>query len=158
MKRPVILLAFILFLLPSALIIYRVAWLGYPLLPAASGKAWQLVVDAHIESEDSQTKVAIALPIERPDYMISEERISSGNYAFNMVSEGPNRVGVWSTSNNQGNAEIVYRATILSKKIRPVQIPSPSSQYPHAIESEDRALLERITKWKKPDCPPSQTP
>ena len=150
MKRPVMLLAFILFLLPFVLIIYRVVWIGYPLLPAASGKTWQLVVDAHIESVDSQTKVAIALPIERPVYIITEERISSGNYTFTMVSEGPNRIGVWSTSNNQGNAEISYRATILSQYSgHPIQIPPLSFEYPRAVENEDRALLERLSKWKK---------
>ena len=95
MKRPVFLIAFALFLLPSLLIVYRVVWVGYPLLPAASGKIWQLVVDAHLESTSSETKVEIALPLIRPEYVITEERIFSGNYAFNIFSEGPNRIGVW---------------------------------------------------------------
>jgi len=148
MKRPVFLIAFALFLLPSLLIVYRVVWVGYPLLPAASGKIWQLVVDAHLESTSSETKVEIALPLIRPEYVITEERIFSGNYAFNIFSEGPNRIGIWSISNNEGNAEITYRATILSKKPRPVRISSvPKTSY--TINYEDQVLIQRLAKWNK---------
>ena len=62
MKHTAVVLAVALLLLSAALISYRVIWLGYPVLPTAPGKAWQVSMDAHVKADKKEATVMIGLP------------------------------------------------------------------------------------------------
>jgi hypothetical protein len=150
-KRPVAFLALALFLLPAVLLVYRIVWLGYPVLPTAPGRTWQLIIDVRARTESPRTKIALALPRDHAGSIVVEERVSSGAYAFNLLTEGANRIGVWSGSTSRGTTEVQYQATILSRpaRQRETHIPAPRPYLP-SVEKEDQALAERLTRgWSK---------
>ena len=116
MKRPGVAPAAALFLLTCILILYRIVWLGYPVLPAVKGQAWQLLVSVYVApGEEGSVRLSLALPREHTGYMIAEERFLSGAYALDTMTEGPNRFGVWSAESIDAPQEISYRATIHSR-------------------------------------------
>jgi hypothetical protein len=150
-KRPAVVLALALLLLAVGLLAYRIVWLGYPVLPTAPGRTWQLLIDAHVKGGDRETTLALALPYEQAGRMLVEERITSGTLNFNLLREEPNRIGVWSGPIGPGEEEVNYRAIIL---IRPGRIsrtlPPPSEKFPAQMEKEERALAEHLARnWRR---------
>ena len=96
MKHTAVMLAVALLLLSAALIVYRIIWLGYPVLPTVAGKAWQVSMDAYVKADQQKVKVMIGLPFSYGERMVVEERIHSGTLDFNLLRQGPNQIGVWS--------------------------------------------------------------
>ncbi len=147
MKRPAVWLALALLLFTAALLTYRVVWLGYPVFPTAPGRTWQLLIDAHIKGGGGETTLALAVPNEQAGRMLVEERVTSGPLNFNLIREGPNRVGVWSGPIGPGEAEVHYRAIILIRPGRRSQIGPPTlEKFPPQLEKEEQALAERMAR------------
>lgn len=121
MKRPAVLLALALLLLPSALIFYCIVLLGYPIFPTVSGQTWQLSIDARVKADKGEISVVLGLPYEHAGRMVVEERMTSGMLSFHLLREGPNRVGIWLGAVGPGEEAIAYRATILVRPRRPPQ-------------------------------------
>ena len=149
-RQPVTILAYTLFAITVSIIMYRIFWLKYPIMPTIPGQVWQLNFEAGILPDGGQVVTTVALPSERAGIVITEERIASETLGFNIFQEGGNRVGLWSGTTEKGVASISYRATLLLRPKRfPVsQIPSVSIDIP---DMTDRELLfmERIGKrWK----------
>ena len=151
MKRPGFVPAAVLFLLTCILILYRIVWLGYPILPVAKGQAWQLLINVYITPQKGESVLlSLALPPERTGNMIAEERFLSGMYALNTTTQGPNRFGVWSGEGVDRPEEITYRATIYSRPQRIVAVQSPLlGPFPPALTREEQTLAEGVTmKWQ----------
>ena len=151
MKRPAVWLALTLLLLTSALLTYRMIWLGYPVFPTAPGRTWQLSFNARVKADKEQIKVTMGLPTEYSGRMLLEERITSGLLSFNLLREGPNRLGIWTGNIDPDLEEISYRATIL---VRPGRSPRPqppeSVRYPPSIGKEEQELAERLAeRWRR---------
>jgi hypothetical protein len=149
MKRPAALLAGVLLLLPFLLIAYRIFWLKYPFFPPAPGKAWQVSMEARLDQADEETAIKIGLPSEAGEWIVTDEQIHSGSLLFNLLREGPNKVGVWSGIPAADGEYISYRATILidSRNSPAVKPPGPGS-YPETFGDEDRALSKRVAaRW-----------
>ncbi|PIV75872.1 MAG: hypothetical protein COW56_02520 [Rhodocyclales bacterium CG17_big_fil_post_rev_8_21_14_2_50_68_7] len=97
MKRPAVLLAVLLLLICASLLGYRVLFLDYPALPGSTALAWNLTIQALVKGEPGKDiRIEVALPEERGDYTVTEERIESGLLTFELVREGWRRSGVWS--------------------------------------------------------------
>ncbi|MCE5281612.1 MAG: UUP1 family membrane protein [Deltaproteobacteria bacterium] len=147
MRRPALILANALILLTCLLITYRVAWLGYPLRPLAAGQTWQLFIDVYLTPKEGNPFLALALPAEHTGAMIVDEQVHSGDYAFSMMSDGPNRAGRWTGTNIAGVSELTYRATIHTRPQRDLARQSPLlSPYPAALGPEDRRLAEETAR------------
>lgn len=149
MKRPAVLLALALLLLTSTLLTYRMLWLEYPIFPTAPGQTWQLSIHARIKAEQKEVRVEIGLPSEHAGRMLLEERITSAALSFNLLREGPNRLGVWSGTIEPGVEEIAYRATIVVRPGRfPKAEPPTLIKYPPIVGKEEQALAERLSaRW-----------
>lgn len=149
-KHSAFILACAFFALTACIILYRIVWLKYPVLPAIPGQVWQISFEASIEPEVGEVVTTIALPSEHAGIVITEERIASETLSFNLFQEGGNRVGLWSGMTEKKASSISYKATLLLRPRRfPVsQIPSLSIDIP---EVTDRELLfmERIGKKLK---------
>ena len=147
MRRPVFFTVTTLFLLTAALVLYRIAWLGYPVLPVAKAQAWQLLIHVHLAPQNEDCGLFLALPPEHTGNVVVEERIVSGAYTFNIQKQGPNRLGIWTGAGVTSPEEITYRATIHSRPRRSAVTQSPLlSPYPPAISKEERKLAEGIAK------------
>ncbi len=141
MKRPAVLLAGGLLLLSAALISYRVLRLGYPVLPSAPGKAWQISMDAHIKSGEQGATVMIGLPFSYGERIVVEEKINSGTLDFNLLRQGPNQIGVWSGNPGAGAEVIHYSATLLYQPKRAADIKPPELEpYPAGVGKGDQVL------------------
>lgn len=151
MKRPAVWLALALLLFTAALLTYRIVWLGYPVFPTAPGRTWQLLIDAHIKGGGGETTLALAVPSEQVGRMLVEEKVSSGALNFNLLREGPNRIGVWSGTIGPGEEEINYRAIILIRPGRSIRVGPPTPEdSPPVVSEEEQALAERLTKnWSR---------
>jgi len=146
-KRPAVWLALAFLLLTAALLTYRIVWLGYPVFPTAPGRTWQLLIDAHIKGGGGETTLALAVPSEQVGRMLVEEKVSSGALNFNLLREGPNRIGVWSGTIGPGEEEVNYRAIILIRPGRPYKVDPPTLEKPPLVaDKEEQALAERLTK------------
>jgi hypothetical protein len=150
-KRPAVWLALVLFFLTAALLTYRIVWLGYPVLPTAPGRTWQLLIDAHIKGRTGETTLALAVPNEQLGQMLVEEKVSSGALHFNLLREGPNRIGVWRGTIGPGEEEINYRAIILIRPGRSSRVGPPTLENsPPMVSKDEQALAERLTKnWSR---------
>jgi len=105
-RQPVTILAFTLFAITVSIIMYRIFWLKYPIMPTIPGQVWQLNFEASILPEGRQVVTTVALPSERAGIVITEERIASETLSFNLFQEGGNRVGLWSGTTEKGVASI----------------------------------------------------
>jgi len=145
MRRPVLLPAIVLFLLTCLLLLYRVLWLGYPVLPVIQEQVWQLVIHAYLAPNENESTLRLALPLDHAGNMLVEERIVSGSYTFNTVVRGPNRFGVWSGERVGEPEEIQYRAVIHTHPRRGVPNQSPlQSPFPAALSREEQTLAEGV--------------
>jgi hypothetical protein len=117
----------------------------------AKGQVWQLLVNVYVAPKGEESALlSLALPPEDTGYMIVEERFLSGMYAFNTITQGPNRFGVWSGEGVDRPEEITYRATIHSRPRRGVAIQSPLlSPFPPTMNRVEQTLAEGVTmKWQ----------
>jgi hypothetical protein len=150
MKHPAAVLAVALLLLSAALINYRIIRLGYPVLPTAPGKAWQVSMDAYVKTGPKEIAVMIGLPSTYGERINVEEKIYSGALNFNLLRQGPNQIGVWSGIPGAGEEVIHYSATLLirprrSSKIKPPEI----DPYPATIDTESQLLAQRLAeRWR----------
>ncbi len=150
MKHPAVCLAVALFIFSSLLIGYRIARLGYPPFPTAPGAAWKLTMDGHVTSEKEQeVTVVIGLPDNHAGLIVTEERISSGPLAFNLLREGPNQTGIWSGPIGPEGRTISYQATVLVTSYRPPEFPPPKVEsYPPPVGKPEWTLAERlVSRW-----------
>ncbi|RPJ11407.1 MAG: hypothetical protein EHM36_01495, partial [Deltaproteobacteria bacterium] len=148
MKRPAVVLAAALFVLSGALISYRIIWLGYPFLPTAPGKAWQVSMDAYVKADQKEASVMIGLPFSHGERIVVEENILSGTLNFNLLRQGPNQIGVWSGSPGGGEEVIHYSATILIRPKRSAVKPPAWEPFPPGVGLDEQDLAQRLVrKW-----------
>lgn len=139
-------LALALLLLTACLLAYRIVWLEYPIFPAAPGRTWQLLIDAHVKGGKGETMLTLALPSEHVGRMLVEEKVASGALNFNLLQKGPNRIGTWSGSIEAGEEEIQYRALLLFRPGRsPKTDPPISEKILPKVEEEEQALANRLS-------------
>lgn len=152
MKRPVVLLVLGLVAFTAAVIIYRIVWLGYPVLPTAPGQTWQLSVHAHVKDDKGIINLAFGLPSDYANRTLVEEHVFSGILNFNIINEGQNRFGVWSGQDVLPGEELItYQATIVSRHKRFTKIKSEAVKTkPTPAGSAEQAIAGRLTgKWNR---------
>ncbi|HTZ40979.1 MAG TPA: UUP1 family membrane protein [Syntrophales bacterium] len=148
MKRPAVLLAIALLLLSMCLVAYRIVSMGYPVLPTATGRTWQLQIDTHVTGGPGETILEVALPHEQAGQALIEEKVTSGALNFNILRSSKTRVGTWSGPIGPKEEEIVYQATILIQANRPSETEPPSSQKtPSRMEKKEQAFAGRLAGY-----------
>lgn len=145
MKRPAIVLAVALLALSMGLAAYRIMSLGYPLLPTAPGRTWQLQIDTHIEGGPGETILELALPHDQAGQLLVEEKVTSGALDFNIIRSGAARLGTWSGRVGPKEEEVVYQAVVLVQDNRPPDsLPPPAEKTPSRLDRNELALAERL--------------
>ena len=152
-KRPAAILALVLFALTISIVMYRILWLKYPVLPTIPGQVWQVSFEARIRPEEREAVVAIALPAEQAERVLTEERITSDTLNFNLFQEGMNRIGLWSGTSDKEAVIITYQSTLLLRPNRfpASQNPTLSSDMP-VIAHDEETFMEGVSaRWKTLD-------
>lgn len=153
MKRPATILAFALFALTTLIVMYRIVWLKYPVLPTVPGQVWRLSFEARIQPEGQEIIAAIGLPAEQAGRVLTEERITSDTLNFNLFQEGMNRIGLWSGTSDKEAAIVTYEGSLL---LRPHRFPASHNPTLAAnmpvIKDDEEAFIERFSaKWRTLD-------
>ena len=145
-KRPAAILALVLFALTISIVMYRIIWLKYPVLPTIPGQVWQVSFEARIRPEKREAVIAVALPAEQAERVLIEERITSDTLNFNLFPEGIDRIGLWSGTSDKEVVIITYKGALLlrPKRFPASQNPTLSSNVP-AINHEEEAFMERFS-------------
>jgi hypothetical protein len=142
MNRYVIALVAALIIIPIALISYRVISLGYPLVPAASERVWQLSLKAHVNDDGDGTQVMIALPSQRQGITLIEEKLTEGALDFAIRTEDSNRYAIWSGT---AGPEVSYSATFFIRTAFVARAPSEVlGPYPEGFDKSAQKLAEKL--------------
>ena len=156
MKKPAFLLATLLLVIPAAFITYRVVALGYPLLPSAPLRVWQVYMEARVVSDNGDVTVKAGVPASRIGQAVVEQRFSPGSLNFTLVNEGLDQVGIWSGPMGKGDEHLTYRAAVLLRTRRPLKtketLSFPGTQISSPGDSD--LALRLVREWK--GLPPRQ--
>jgi len=117
-KNKAYLLALLLIAVALSMVEYRVVALNYPPFPKPFIKAWQIAMELRIRQTNPEApiSVVVALPANRRDQSVVDERMLSGSLAPNVVTENGIRQGIWSGVIDGEEELIRYEATIVMKQ------------------------------------------
>jgi hypothetical protein len=145
MNRYVTALVAMLIVIPIAIISYKVISLGYPLVPAAPERVWQLSMKAHVNDDGDGAQVIIALPSQRQGITLIEEKLTEGALDFGILSEGRNRYATWTGTAGPAGAEISYNSTLMVRRAyTPPEPPAKLAPYPDGLDKTDQKLAEKL--------------
>lgn len=150
-RRAAVLVAVLLVVLAAVLIAYRVVRLGYPLVPTASIKVWQLSIETILGKNEKNLSLRMGLPVSRGPITVAEERIASGSLTFNLLREGVDHIGIWAGNTPSTGTLVNYRASILVKPVRTFGIRRMDpGAYPVSFQEADQALVSRLAaRWQR---------
>jgi hypothetical protein len=116
-KRHLYVLAFAIFALASAAIVYKWQVLKFPLQPDETVQVW--TVQAHVEFQPQRRAnvVNLQLPFLTPGWIALDERFVARGYSRIPEREAQGRKVVWATRNAVGEQDLYYRATFVRSQL-----------------------------------------
>lgn len=116
-KRHLYLLAFAIFAVSTAAIVYKWQVLKFPLQPDQTVQVW--TVQAHIEYRPQRRANALTLqlPFLTPGWIVLDERFVARGYSKIPEREAQGREVQWATRNAVGEQDLYYRATLVRSQI-----------------------------------------
>lgn len=151
MKPPHMKLAAFLFLLPAGLVLYKVLFMGYPLIPTMPGKAFKVLFEATVKGSPGQElTIKLALPADHEGLLVTEEQAQSGILTFSILLDNETRWGIWSGQLGDSEELISYAALLVPRAgLRAGSQGVSPGAYPQGTEPGERALARRMAmKWK----------
>lgn len=148
MKHKAAYLSGLLLLITAILVTYRVVHLHYPLFPSAQVKAWRITTQLYFQPESigMPVSVRIALPQNRTNQSVIDERFMSGDMEVSLVTERDVRSGQWSGVTAKKEEYIGYEATVVIRQ-RPGEVephPAPTTPLPGFLTTSERVLLGKL--------------
>lgn len=140
-----------LWIIPAALVAYRVAFMGYSLVPTIPGKAYKVVFEGTVAGDPGQeVSVRVALPQDHGGLQVTEEHVESGVLSFSLLFKDRVRWGLWSGPLEGGFGFISYSAILVKRPSQRQKQEVPSlGEYPPDIDKGQRTIaLEMVEKWK----------
>jgi len=148
MKHKAAYLSGLLLLVTAIIAGYRILYLHYPLFPSAKVKAWRIVAELYFQPESigRPVSVRIALPQNRTDQSVIDERFISGEMEINLATERDARFGQWSGVIAKKEEYIGYEATVVIRQ-RPGEAeppPPPAAPLPGSLSASEQAMLNNL--------------
>ena len=150
-KRHLYLLAFAIFAVATAAIVYKWQVLKFPLQPDQTVQVW--TVQAHVEFQPQRRANALTLqlPFLTPGWIVLDERYVARGYSRIPEREPQGREVQWATRNAVGEQDLYYRATFVRSQLQrdallPELVPElatpPVLEEPYATAANE--LLEEV--------------
>ncbi len=111
-NRHLYILCAILFFAGLGLFIYKVAYLGFPLLPGQKTDVWEVEVKINFNATGRPVKALLYVPRTSTDFSIINENFISKGYGISISTVDGNRQVAWSIRNARGQQTLYYRAMI----------------------------------------------
>lgn len=148
MKHKAAYLSGILLLITAILVGYRVIYLHYPLFPTANVKAWRIAAELYFQPESigRPVSVSIALPQNRSDQSVIDERFISGDMVINLVMAREGRVGQWSGVIAKEEEYVGYEATVVIRQRPGEEVPHspPVALLPTEVSPSEQGMLNYL--------------
>lgn len=150
-KRHLYLLAFAIFAVSTAAIVYKWQVLKFPLQPDQTVQVW--TVQAHIEYRPQRRAnvLTLQLPFLTPGWIVLDERFVARGYSKIPGRDAQGREMQWATRNAVGEQNLYYRATLVRSQIEqdrllPELLPElptpPILDEPYSIAAQE--LLDQV--------------
>jgi len=150
-KRHLYFLAFAIFAVSTAAIVYKWKVLQFPLQPDQTVQVW--TVQAHIEYRPQRPANALTLqlPFLTPGWIVLDERFVARGYSKIPEREAQGREVQWATRNAVGEQDLYYRATLVRSQLEqetllPELLPElptpPTLEEPYNAAAQE--LLEQV--------------
>lgn len=150
-KRHLYLLAFAIFAVATAAIVYKWQVLKFPLQPDETVQVWS--VQAHVEFQPQRRAnvVTLQLPFLTPGWILLDERYVARGYSRIPEREAQGRKVQWATRNAVGEQDLYYRATVVRSQLRetnlladlpPELLTPPQLEQPYAAAAQD--VLDQV--------------
>lgn len=102
----------VLVLVATALFLYKIIHLGFPLKPEEKSEIWRIEVQIRFDAEGGPVKAALQLPTDTGKSIIIDQNFVSRGYGLTTESERGGQRAVYSINEAQGSQTLYYRATI----------------------------------------------
>ncbi len=148
MKDKAFYLSGLLLLITAILVGYRVIYLHYPLFPSAKVKAWRIFTELYFQPDSigKPVSVRIALPQNRSDQSLIDERFISGDMEIDLVTEREGRFGQWSGVIAKKEEYVGYEATVVIRQ-RPGEAEPqspPGASLPGSLSASEQGMLNYL--------------
>jgi len=111
-RSRVLLLALAVAAVGTALFLYKVLALGFPLTPVATAAIWDLEFRLQFVGQGGPAKVTLAIPQSGDAFAVVGESFVSGEYGLTTRIADQGRLAVWSIRQAEGEQVLYYRAAV----------------------------------------------
>ncbi len=111
--RQWIVLSLLLLMLGGLIFAYKVMWLGFPVMPDLTSKAWTVQVRLEIQPEDGPVRAELKLPSRSRGFTLSRENFISRGFGLTLDEETFRRQADWAIRELHEPRTLYYRATII---------------------------------------------
>ncbi len=126
MKRlHVVLLATALSIAGLALFAYKVAALGFPLLPDARIETWRVEIQLRFVADGRPVKARLMLPVLDPGFTVVDQSFASPGYGVTLSADSSRPAAVYSIREARGEQVLYYRA-VIHRNLAPSEASAPS--------------------------------
>ncbi len=146
-KKPVYILASVLTLIGIALYVYKVAFLGYPVVPQAKIDVWEIEARLKFTAVGGEVKLGLFTPPGSGRNAILERRYVAPGYGLTTENDGPNQRAVISTRKANGAQTVYYRISVQRTPGAPPAQPNLSTAIePPGLEEAKLAAAQVIVR------------
>jgi transglutaminase-like putative cysteine protease len=121
--------------LPTALVAYKLLWLGYSLSDVLPRAHYRVTYDMKLDGHGGNVRVRTFLPVSSERQTVSEEENAPSPLTFRSHTTGLDREGIWSGSDVPENSRIRYGFSVLAQAQRyeiDPDLPAPL-RYPASV-------------------------
>jgi hypothetical protein len=146
-----------LILLGVGLMLYKVAYLGFPLLPGEYREVWTIESKVNFRPGEGPVEVQLTLPEGQAGWVLLEEHFASSGFGFSVQDEINHRKALWTRQNLKRATTLYYK--IQAYRPTPQELPNntpPPIEKP-LLEDNQLQVMERLIAVLKEKSSSPQT-
>jgi len=111
-NKHLLVLSGILLLLGAGLLVYKTAYLGFPLRPGQETNVWNMEIKINFIANGGPVKLDLYVPRNSRYFSIINENFISRGYGVSISTEAGNRQVAWSIRDTSGRQTLYYQAVV----------------------------------------------
>ena len=145
-RRHLYILTGILSLVGLMVFVYKIFFLGFPVVPDVSIDLWNVEARVTFRAKNAPVKVALHIPQNISGFILMDESFMSHGYGLNMENTEEGRFAVWSIRKVKGEQGLYYRAVIRRFETREPPIKEKPKIIPQELAEPRRSAVEGLLK------------
>jgi uncharacterized protein with transglutaminase domain len=133
-----------LILLGVGLMLYKVLYLGFPLLPGEYREVWTIESKISFEPGEGPVEVQLTLPEGQAGWVLLEEHFASSGFGFSVQDGDNQRHALWTRQDLERETTLYYK--IQAYRPNRAQLPNsaPPPVQPPLLEDNQLLVMERL--------------